>query len=133
MRRASRVQAVVNYFGPTDLTASDLPEPSRPILARFLGGAPTEKAELARQASPLTYVTADDPPILTFQGTKDPLVPATQAIRLAEAQTKAVAPGRVELLINAGHGWGGDDMKRTILESVQFLDHCLKHTGDQTK
>ena len=78
------------------------------------------------KASPVTFVTKDDPPILTFQGTKDPLVPHTQAIKLADALTAAGVPGRVELLVGAGHGWGGDDLKRTMDETYEFFDKYLK-------
>jgi acetyl esterase/lipase len=123
----SRVNAVVNVFGPTDLLADDIPPVSRPLLRDFLGGAPREKEELARLGSPLTHVTPDDPPVLTFQGTKDPLVPHTQAIKLADALTKAGVPGRVELLVGKGHGtdWG-DDLPRIRGEIDAFLDARLK-------
>lgn len=122
----TKVQVVVNYFGPTDLLAKDIPDVSRPLLRDFLGGTAEEKAEAAKKASPLTYVSKDDAPTLTFQGTKDPLVPHTQALRLADAMTAAGVPGRVELLVGAGHGWGGADMERTARESLEFLDRYLK-------
>ncbi len=126
----TRIQAVVNYFGPTDFAAGDIPEHTQSILKDFLGGTPKdkEKSAAAAKASPVTYVTKDDPPILTFQGTKDGLVPYTQAIRLTDALTDAGVPGRVELLIGAGHGWRGDDMKHTMGESLQFFDRYLKPT-----
>src|SRR5262249_44781245 len=91
----TRVTAVVNYFGPTDLGAADIPDVSKPLVKDFLGAAPREKPELAAKASPRTYVSQGDAAILTFQGTKDPLVPFTQAIELAEAMTAAGVPGRV--------------------------------------
>lgn len=123
---SSRVQAVVNYFGPTDLAANDFKEPSIGFIKDFVGGTITEKAGAIRQASPVTFVTADDPPILTFQGSKDPLVPHTQAFLLVDALTKAGAPGRVELLVGAGHGWAGEELKRTVDETNEFFDHYLK-------
>jgi acetyl esterase/lipase len=123
---SSRVQAVVNYFGPTELGAPDIPEVSKPLVKDFLGGTPEEKPEAAKKASPVTYTSKDDPPILTFQGTKDPLVPHTQAFRLTDAQTQAGVPGRVELLVGAGHGWGGDDLERTREETFEFFDRYLK-------
>ena len=122
----SRVKAVVNFFGPTDLAASDIPEVSRPLVRDFLGGTAKEKPELAARASPLTYVTRDDAPVLTFQGTKDPLVPPTQATKLAEAMTAAGVPGRVELLVGAQHGWGGSELERTKAETFAFFDGYLK-------
>ncbi len=123
---SSRVQAVVNYFGPTDFAATDLPPPTQPLIRDFLGGDPAEKAEATRQASPLSHITKDDPPMLTFQGTKDPLVPYTQAVKLTDALTAAGVPGRVELMVGANHGWGGEEMKRTVGETFDFFDMYLK-------
>src|SRR5262249_15002885 len=122
----SRVKAVVNYFGPTDLGAKDFPDVSKPLIRDFLGATPQDKPELAAKASPLRYVSKDDAPILTFQGTKDPLVPFTQAIVLSEAMTTAGVPGRVELLIGAQHGWKGAELERTRAETFRFFDQYLK-------
>ena len=80
----------------------------------FVGGTPAEKPEAVKKASPLTYVTRDE------------LVPHTQAVKLADALTAAGVPGRVELLLGAGHGLKPDDMKRTLIETVEFLDGYLK-------
>jgi acetyl esterase/lipase len=122
----SRVQAVVNFFGPTDLAATDLPEISKALVKDFLGAPPAETPEIAAKASPLTFVSDGDAPVLTFQGTKDPLVPPTQAVKLAEAMTSAGVPGRVELLVGAQHGWGGAELDRTKGETFRFLDQYLK-------
>jgi acetyl esterase/lipase len=124
----TRVQAVVNYFGPTDLAAKDIPEVSLPLVRDFLGGSAAEKPEVARQASPLTYVTSDDPPVLTFQGTRDPLVPYTQALELAESLTTAGGKGRVELILGGGHGndWGARELERTFDQTLAFFDAVLK-------
>jgi acetyl esterase/lipase len=122
----SRVKAVVNYFGPTDLAAKDIPVISKPLVKDFLGGTPEAKPEAAAKASPLTFVSSDDAPVLTFQGTKDPLVPYTQAIKLADAMNTAGVAGRVELLIGASHGWAGAELDRTINETFQFFDLHLK-------
>jgi acetyl esterase/lipase len=122
----SRVKAVVNYFGPTDLAAKDIPAVSQPLVKDFLGGSPHDKPDLAAKASPLTFVSKDDAPVLTFQGTKDPLVPFSQAIKLAEAMNAAGVPGRVELLVGAQHGWAGPELERTADETFRFLDRYLK-------
>lgn len=124
----SRVKAVVNFFGPTDLAAADIPEICKPWVKDFLGGTPAHKPEAAAKASPITFVSKDDSPVLTFQGTKDSLVPFTQAIKLAEAMTTAGVAGRVELMVGAGHGWRGAEMDRTIAETFRFFDEYLKPT-----
>jgi acetyl esterase/lipase len=123
---STKVRAVVNYFGPTDLRADDIPPVSRGLVKDFLGGSIEEKGEAAAQASPIHYVSQGDAPILSFQGTKDPLVPHTQATKLADAQTKAGVPGRVELLVGFGHGWTGDDLALTAEQTFAFLK---KHLG----
>ncbi len=128
--QSSAVQAVVSFFGPTDLTADDLPVITHGILKNFLGGSVPEKPKEARAASPITYVPAVGslaPPMLLFQGSNDPLVPLTQAYRMIDAMTRAGAPGRVEILIGAGHGWGGEDLMRTAEETFAFFDRTLKH------
>ena len=122
----SKIQAVVNYFGPSDLAAKDIPDVSKPLIKDFLGGTPEEKPKEVKQASPLTFVSKGDAPVLTFHGTKDPLVPHTQATKLADALTAAGVPGRVELLVGAGHGWGGADLQRTMAEMYEFFDRNLK-------
>jgi acetyl esterase/lipase len=64
--------------------------------------------------------------MLLYQGTKDPLVPHQQAFAMAEALTKAGVPGRVELLLGAGHGWGPGELKRTAEGTFGFFDQNLK-------
>ncbi|HEX8202048.1 MAG TPA: alpha/beta hydrolase [Isosphaeraceae bacterium] len=123
---SSKVQAVVNFFGPTDLAAGDFPEATRPILRDFLGGDPAETRTAARRASPVSFATANDPPILSFQGTKDPLVPHSQAVTLADALTAAGVPGRVELLIGAGHGFQGTARNQAMVATLAFFNEHLK-------
>jgi acetyl esterase/lipase len=123
--QSSKVQAVVAYFGPADFTLP-YPDASKNLIKDFLGGTAAEKPEIAKQASPVTYVNKGDAPMLLFQGTKDPLVPHEQAIAMVEALTKAGVPGRVELMIGAGHGWGGAEMSRTAEGTFTFFDQQLK-------
>lgn len=122
----SQVQAVVAFFGPTDLGAEDLPEVSKPLVRDFLGGTPAEKSDLCAQASPLTYVSRGDAPLLIYQGTKDPLVPHSQAIKMIDRMTAAGVGGRIEFLIGAGHGWQGTDLTHTLDGTAAFLERHLK-------
>lgn len=124
--QSSAVQAVVSFCGPTDMAATDLPVVSKNLVKDFLGGTPAEKAEAYRRASPVTYAHKGAPPLLMFQGTTDPLVPHTQAYRMIDALSAAGAPGRVEILIGAGHGWAGSDLFRTLEETFTFFDEHLK-------
>jgi acetyl esterase/lipase len=123
--QSSKVQAVVSFFGPADFTL-EFPRESRDLVKDFLGGTQVEKPEAHRRASPVTYVDKTDAPLLIFQGTRDPLVPHDQAMSMAEAMTRFGAPGRVELLLGAGHGWGGPEIRRTLESTHAFFDQHLK-------
>jgi acetyl esterase/lipase len=73
-------RAVVNYYGPVDLTSGyrDPPNPdpidSRAVLKAFLGGTPDELPEAYQLASPFNYVTRPLPPSLLIYGKNDHLV-----------------------------------------------------------
>lgn len=124
--QSSKVQAVVSFAGPTDLTA-ELPEVDTDILNKFIGRSEqdAEREKLLERASPLHYVNAGDAPMLLFQGTRDPLIPTEQAFAMATALTKAQVPGRVEILVGAEHGWGEPDMTRTMNAMYAFLEQQL--------
>ncbi len=122
----SQVNAVVAYFGPTDFVTADYPPASRNIVKEFIGGLREEKMEEYRRASPVTYVSKGDAPVLIFQGTKDPLVPHAQAYAMVEALTAAGVPGRADLIVGAGHGLGGAEVLRTMEATFAFFDQHLK-------
>jgi len=123
--QSSKVQAVVSYAGPTNLLA-DFPEIAVPILDKFLSGPREKRRAVYRQASPVTYVNRDDAPMLLFHGTKDEIVPYEQAIDMVTSLTKSGVPGRIELLLGAGHGWGPEEARRTDREAQDFLDQQLQ-------
>jgi acetyl esterase/lipase len=122
----SQVNAVVAFFGPTDLINIEFPDASRPIVEKWIGGTRAEKKDAYRAASPVTYVSKGDAPMLLIQGTKDPLVPHDQAYRMADALTAAGVPGRVDLILGAGHGWGGAELLRTAEAMYAYFDGQLR-------
>lgn len=122
--QSSKVQAVVAYFGPTNFSA-ELPPVSKGIVKHFIGYEQSEKPELYKQASPLTYVNQGDAPMLLYQGTEDVLVPYDQAWFMAQALTKAKVPGRIEFMLGVNHGWNGSEMERTNRESLDFFAKYL--------
>ena len=74
---SSKVQAVVNLYGPVDLTT----EYSRNAksVEFFLGNTYQENPQIFTYASPKAHISPEDPPTLTFQGTLDSLVPVSQS------------------------------------------------------
>jgi acetyl esterase/lipase len=102
---SSRVKAVVEHYGPTDFTdaVSMVQITEMNLLIDFLGCDPRVCLDVARVASPVTYVSADDPPVLCMHGDKDTTVPYRQAELLA-AKLKSVGnAGALIKVKNAGH------------------------------
>ena len=107
---SSKVACVANFFGPSELlamvgqpsdidrTKSNVPE------AKLIGGGLRENPGKAKAASPITYVTANDPPVLTVHGTDDRIVPYDQAVRLDAALKKAGVPAYFVTIDGGGHG-----------------------------
>ncbi len=123
---SSKVQAVVSFVGPVNLVRTSYSETQEQILEAFFGGKPLNKIADCRRASPIVYVNEGDAPMLLFFGTKDPLIDADQAYQIAEALTEAKVPGRVEMLLGAGHGWNGPELERTLNSSWKFFDDQLQ-------
>lgn len=128
---SSRVQAVVDVCGPSDLlTITNSPSAIRHGLAdapeaKLLGGRIAEKVELARSASPVAFATKDDPPFMIVHGTKDLTVPFTQSEELNEALLKAGVTTKPVFIpmVEAGHGIGGKEFSRRV---AQFFDLHLR-------
>jgi len=117
---SSRVQCVVNVFGPTDLTSPHLPASTGSILANFLGKTRDEAPEIYRDASPLTFVDRNSAPTLFCHGTEDPLVPLSQSVLCMEALRRAGVEANIVVVEGAGHGWrddspGGTQVNEAIL------------------
>jgi len=126
----SRVQAVVDFFGPTDLTkmakdslpgshidhnAPDAPE------AQLIGGAVQNNKGKCDRANPITYVTKHNPPFLIMHGNKDDIVPHQQSELLRDALQKAGVPVTFKIIEGAGHGFGGPEVDRQV--SAFFEQH----------
>lgn len=126
--QSSRVQAVVNIFGPTDMAECwrDSPQ-ARPYLHGFLG-KPDDAPDAYKAASPVTHVTDDDPPVLTLHGAADTLVPPSQAKLLDDAMRRTKAQHELLILEGQGHGFGGDSQKKAMDTMWSFLDKHLKAT-----
>ncbi|MFA6002015.1 MAG: alpha/beta hydrolase [Thermoleophilia bacterium] len=106
--QSSRVQAVVDMFGPSDL----MKEFSGGAVGRALGmqvfGTSDQSSKVLAQASPVTHVSADDPPFLILQGEKDDLVPPEQSQELYDSLKAAGVPATLVMVENAGHGFRPD-------------------------
>lgn len=99
---SSRVNAVVDMFGPVDLT--DLPLWPLDLEEVIFGGEGSGPAQL-KAASPIQYITPDDPPFLIIHGDRDPLVPLEQSIRFHHRLQEAGVDAELVIVENAGHSF----------------------------
>ena len=74
---SSKVQAIIAIYGPTDLRTDFAT--NNPVVIDFLGVKYSDAPLIYKEASPITYVTKDDPPTLIFHGTIDDVVPVNQS------------------------------------------------------
>ncbi len=79
---SSAVQAVVNLYGPTDITLKEFHD-NKTLLAFFGGKHYDEVPDQYRLASPITHLKKEAPPTLIIHGTDDDTVPVSQADLLA--------------------------------------------------
>ena len=124
--QSSRVQAVVNVYGPTDIASCHEDSSVAWIFRLFMGGTPDETAETYRQASPVTYVNRDNPPVLTLHGDRDTLVPVAQATTLHEKMKAAGASHTLMIFEGQGHGFRGESQQKAITATWDFFDQHLK-------
>ena len=128
--QSSRVQCVVDFFGPADLTLyGETPGIEKSFMVPFLGGPSKEKIELYKRASPLEHVSKNAPPFLIIHGTADILVPIIHSERLHEKLTAAGVKSELVPIRGGGHGWGGEVSRRTIDLSLKFLTANLVKKG----
>ncbi len=103
---SSRVQCLVNLYGPTDLTTEYARNisTSNKAVSDFFAGTYEEQPDSYAAGSPLNYVTKDDPPTLILHGTVDTLVPINQADILASKLAELGVPYIYDRLPGWPHG-----------------------------
>lgn len=136
---SSAVQAVCDWFGPTDfLRMNDAPgamdhdAPDSPE-SQLVGGPIQENRDRVARANPITYVAPGAPPFLIVHGDRDDLVPLNQSELLHAALQQAGMTSTLIVVKGAGHGFGEAGQRLAgILHQVQvFFDRHLKASADQ--
>jgi acetyl esterase/lipase len=125
--QSSRVSAVVDYYGPSDLTKSygrsvDAAE----VLPLFLGGDAAHARAMHLRASPLFWVTPVAAPTLAIQGTKDRYVNYEQSVWIIDRLLAAGVEAELESIEGADHGFKGADAERADKRMMGFFDRYLK-------
>jgi acetyl esterase/lipase len=122
-----KVAAIVNFFGIADV-ADLLEGPNKkpfpenwPYTVQWLGNQPN-RAEIAKAASPMTYVRPGVPPTISIHGDADPLVPYQHSVRLQEALLKAGVPHELVTVPGGGHGdFSTEQWQRAYAAVDKFL------------
>lgn len=127
----AKVQAVVDWFGPTYLrrmsmwpSTMDHDSPVAPE-SKLIGGPVQQNPELADAANPAKYVDAGDPPFLVQHGYADPLVPLEQSELLVAALKAAKVPVEFTVFPGAGHGGPAFTTAENLEKIRAFLARAL--------
>ncbi|MBI4581584.1 MAG: prolyl oligopeptidase family serine peptidase [Planctomycetes bacterium] len=145
-RESSRVQAVACWYPPTDFT--NYGQEGRDVFVALEGELDRFKApfdfvtldetarqfklitdierrrQIAREISPITHVTSDDPPTLIIHGDADKLVPIQQAEAIGKRFEAQHVPFKLVVRPGAGHGW-----PELLKDMVIFADWFDQHLG----
>lgn len=126
--QSSRVQAVVDMFGPADLTTGF--SNGYEQVAQTVFGTTDFNDPIFKTVSPVTYITADDPPFLILQGDADQTVPLSQSEEFYDKLTAAGVEARLVIVHDGPHGLGSpnETPSRAVLTKmiVQFFEEHLK-------
>lgn len=127
--QSSRLQAVVDLFGPADLTASGWNGDPTKMITEVFGGAPGTMTDTLAKASPVTWVSRDDPPFLILQGDADQTVPAAQSQELAAKLQAAGVPTTLVMVKDGPHGLGSAKQQpspdQLVAQIVEFFVRTL--------
>jgi acetyl esterase/lipase len=125
-----KVAAIINWYGVADV-ADTVEGPHKANLAvQWFGGQPNWE-EIAKRVSPINYIRADQPPVLTIHGDADPTVNYQQAVRLHEALTKAGVQNQLLTIPGGHHGnFSPDERVKIYVTIKEFLKKNGLPAGD---
>jgi acetyl esterase/lipase len=132
---SSAVDAVVDWYGPTDFAAMDLQRPSDAEQthgdagspeSRLIGASVDVSPDLVALANPCTYVRPGLPPFLVVHGTADRLVPFGQSGLLVAALRRADVPVTFHAVEGADHVFDGEPDRVALIEALAFLRMALR-------
>lgn len=131
--QSAKVQAVVNYYGPTDFTKSyGKSVDAHLVLPLWLGGDLDHERKYHQMSSPLNYANPLAAPLLSVHGTEDKYVEHAQSVWLTERLQTMGAEAELLTLPGAGHGFKGPDAEKAEAALFAFFDKHLRVT-DQRK
>ncbi|MDR6563225.1 MULTISPECIES: alpha/beta hydrolase [unclassified Arcicella] len=125
-----KIKGVIDFYGPSDFLA--IPKNLEPAGAVktsesiLLGDTPLQRPDLAKWASPVTYVDKNDPPFLIIHGEKDQSVPYSQSVLLSSWLKLSGIENQVFIVKDAPHYGEMFDAEYLRKEIIDFLNKHLK-------
>ena len=136
--RSSNVQAVVDYYGPTDFLQVDAhltlgeklwSDPDSTV-SRLLGAPIKTVPESVQMANPIAYIDGSEPPFLILHGEEDDVVPLQQSKILHQALVAAGVESEFVVVKGGAHGYGGDFFTEMPAQKVlAFFQRHLQGKG----
>lgn len=118
------LKAILDFYGPADLlmmSAKQDPEEVSDPIYQLLGAAAVKRPDLARKASPVTYVDKGDPAFFIVNGEKDESVPYQQSVLLKSLLDQAGVPSELTIVKGAPHYGKMFDAEEIRVRLFQFL------------
>ena len=135
---SSQVQAIVNLYGPTDLTTDYAV--TQEATQYLMGVTYDENPNIYVNASPITHISAGDPPTLTLHGSIDKIVPIYQgdildktlkqngvALEFVEESLKKDQEVVLEAVKRSG--WALQFADKNLKKNKEIVLEAVKHTG----
>jgi acetyl esterase/lipase len=127
-----KVAAIVNWYGISDVNELLDGPNMKPYAVSWLGSA-IDREQIAKRVSPLTYVRAGLPPIITIHGDADPTVPYTQSVRLHKALNDAGVTNQLVTIPGGKHGFDCCNLSQRTDAYTKIRDFLTRnHVLDAT-
>mgnify|MGYP001197530562 CR=1 FL=1 len=127
------VAAIINWYGITDVGDLIQGHNTKSYAVRWMGSL-SDRLDVARRVSPLSYVRDGLPPIFTIHGDADPVVPYQHAVRLHHELDNAGVSNQLHTVPGGGHGGFNREESYQIFSAIhQFLGkHGLVDSSSST-
>ena len=121
-----KVAAIVNWYGIADVNEL-LDGPNMKAYAVTWLGSATDRDQIAKRVSPLSYVRAGLPPVFTIHGDADPTVPYTQSVRLHKALSDAGVANELMTMPGGKHGFDCCTAAQRTNAYVKIREFLTRH------
>jgi len=124
--RPFRYKAVVDFYGPIDLVLLPGNEDEKSPEGILIGAAPLSRPDLAKAASPITYIDKNDPPFLIYHGEKDSIVSNKQSKLFSAWLNHYGVKNELTIVKDAPHFGTMYDVEEIRNKVIVFLTQHLK-------